>query len=152
MPVQLGPPDLNDPRRQRPTVAIGFEGVIHGSLNEIEGAFGALRFLMELFNVYILTELDPIEVAEWLGREGGFGCRVDMPAAKPDRKVWNDPDWLLITDLKLPAIAYIDRKGVRFENWTDALSQLGQIAGPEVMKLAPEAAARAIAKVQGEQS
>ena len=149
----FAPPDLDDPRRKRGTVAIDFDGVIHsyekgwgdGSIygTEVPGAFGAIWFLMELFNVFIFTSRDPVEVAEWLGRMGGFNCRVDLPAAKAGRKFWSDPDWLLITDLKLPAIAYIDDRGIRFTDWRDALSQLGQIAGPEVMKQAGPAAERA---------
>ena len=158
----FAPADPGDPRRQRKTLAIDFDGVIHsyelgwqdGSIygTEIPGAFGALRFLMELFNVYIHTSRDPIAVAEWLGSNGGFNCRVDLPAAKIERQFWSDPDWLLITDQKLPALAYVDDRGVRFENWQDTLGQLGAIAGPEIMAQAADAAARATAKAQEEQS
>lgn len=150
--LAFDPADMNDPRRKRQTLALDFDGVIHsyekgwqdGSIygEPVKDSIGTIWFLMELFNVFIFTSRDPVQVAEWLGRFG-FSCRVDMPAAKAERQFWNDPDWLLITDQKLPALAYIDDRGIRFEDWRSALAQLGQIAGPEIMKAAPEAADRA---------
>ena len=37
---------------------------------------------------------------------------------------WNERGRLLVTSRKLPALAYVDDRGVRFTTWRDALAQL----------------------------
>ncbi|HEY9369254.1 hypothetical protein [Streptomyces sp.] len=114
-----------------PTVAVDFDGVIHayrkgwqdGSIYDepIPGAFDALRELMERYAVFIHTTRDASDVAEWLINRG-FNCRIGYSG-----KFWNDQGSLLITDRKLPAIAYVDDRGIRFESWAQALGDLEQL-------------------------
>jgi 5'(3')-deoxyribonucleotidase len=105
-------------------IAIDFDGVIHkysqgwkdGSIYDdvVDGAIEAIAKLSVKFDVYIFTtrareELNQVEaIKNWL-------------AEKASDKGY-DPNWfykLKVTDKKIPAIAYIDDRGIRFTNWND---------------------------------
>lgn len=43
---------------------------------------------------------------------------------------WNERGQLLVTNRKLPAVAYIDDRAIRFTSWRDAFAQLHSIEGP----------------------
>jgi 5'(3')-deoxyribonucleotidase len=104
-------------------IAIDFDGVIHsfdgwkdGSIygDVIPGALETIAKLSTKYEVYIFTtrareEVNQIDVIKnWLG---------DQAAA-----IGLDPVFfmrLTVTDKKLPAIAYIDDRGIRFTNWPD---------------------------------
>jgi hypothetical protein len=120
------------------TVAVDFDGVIHayrkgwqdGSIYDdpVPGAFDALRSLMETYAVFIHTTRDPGPVAGWLS-ERGFDTVVDIDGpAHPPREFWNEQGPLLISNRKLPAIAYIDDRGIRFTSWPQALEDLARLA------------------------
>ncbi len=119
-----------------PTVCADFDGVIHrysrgwqdGTIYDepVEGSLDALRKLMETYAVVIhTTRRNTLAVAKWLQYRGGFGCTID--SAGPDgiwREFWNDRDRLFVTTRKLPAVAYIDDRAIRFRNWAQALMEL----------------------------
>ena len=42
---------------------------------------------------------------------------------------WNDRDKILVSNRKLPALAYIDDRGIRFENWDQALTEFSRLYG-----------------------
>lgn len=40
---------------------------------------------------------------------------------------WSERGQLLVTNRKLPAVAYIDDRGIRFESWDQALADLARL-------------------------
>jgi uncharacterized protein YabN with tetrapyrrole methylase and pyrophosphatase domain len=40
------------------------------------------------------------------------------------RQFWSVRDVVYVTGRKLPAVAYVDDRGVRFKNWNDVFEQL----------------------------
>lgn len=116
------------------TIAVDFDGVIHryskgwqdGTIYDppMPGAIGSLKVLMETYAVFIHTTRNATDVAGWLS-EYGFTTVVDVDGPKhPKREFWNEQGALLVTDRKLPAVAYIDDRGIRFRTWLQALYDL----------------------------
>jgi hypothetical protein len=115
------------------TVAVDFDGVIHdynrgwsdGTIygDPLPGSLEALRTLLEKYAVFVHTTRDPHQVGAWL-YERGFDCVPDPGGFE----FWNEQGApLLITQRKLPAIAYIDDRAIRFESWAQALSDLERL-------------------------
>jgi hypothetical protein len=117
------------------TVAVDFDGVIHaysrgwqdGSIYDgpVPGAFEALRKLMETYAVFVHTTREPAPVGRWIKDQSGIETAWGAVMA---REFWNDQTCILVTQLKLPAVAYIDDRGIRFENWGQALTDLSRVA------------------------
>jgi hypothetical protein len=116
------------------TLAVDFDGVIHayskgwqdGSIYDppMPGALDALRRLMADYAVFIHTTRDAGAVAGWLAGYG-FDTVLDVEGPRhPKREFWNDLGRLLVTDRKLPAVAYLDDRAVRFTTWPEALAAL----------------------------
>ncbi|MEV7011559.1 hypothetical protein [Streptosporangium sp. NPDC051022] len=114
------------------TIAVDFDGVIHaysrgwadGTIYDppLPGALDGLHTLMDRYAVFIHTARAPYPVAQWL--EGhGIPAIVELNAGRP-RDFWNNRDEVLVTNRKLPAAAYIDDRGIRFENWEQVLLDL----------------------------
>ena len=111
------------------TVAVDLDGVIHrysrgwddGTIYDepVEGAFDALRTLMERHAVFIFTTREAESVASWMKERGGFAVTTRVPG-----QFWNRRGVLLITDRKLPAIAYVDDRAVPFHDWQQALADI----------------------------
>ncbi|KPI31417.1 hypothetical protein OV320_2633 [Actinobacteria bacterium OV320] len=119
------------------TLAIDFDGVIHaysrgwqdGTIYDppLPGTLEALEHLTKTYAVFIHTTRDATTVACWLA-DHGFDTMVDVPGPDhPKREFWNETGVLLVTDRKLPAIAYIDDRGIRFTTWDQALLDLAQV-------------------------
>jgi len=122
------------PNKHPKTIAVDFDGVIHGYSRgwqdgtiydpPLPGAINALTTLMKTHAVFIHTTRDAGDVATWLA-DYGFDTVVDVEGPKhPRREFWNETGALLVTDRKLPAVAYIDDRAVRFANWNQALTDL----------------------------
>lgn len=120
------------------TVAVDFDGVIHayrrgwhdGTIYDepVPGAFEALSVLMETYAVFVHTTRDPATVGRWIKANSGIdtawhGDETTLP------EFWSDQTCILVTNRKLPAIAYIDDRGIRFESWDQALADLAKAAG-----------------------
>jgi len=113
------------------TVAVDFDGVIHrysrgwqdGSIYDepMEGAFEALRSLMERYAVFVFTTRDIASVADWISDHSGIRTTNLQPP-----ELWNGRGEILVTSHKYPAVAYIDDRGIRFENWDQALADLAR--------------------------
>lgn len=113
------------------TIAVDFDGVIHSYENGwqdgtiygelMPGVVPALTWIMTEQPVFIHTSRRPWQVAVWIERKTGIPCTCGL---SPHAQFWNHMGTLLVTDRKLPALAYIDDKGIRFENWTQALRDL----------------------------
>ena len=117
------------------TVAVDFDGVIHrysrgwqdGSIYDepIEGAFSALHLLMKDFAVFIHTTRNPHQVADWIETRSAIPCAAQV---NDGMEFWNVQGELLVTNRKLPAVAYIDDRGIRFTDWNQALADVARYA------------------------
>jgi hypothetical protein len=121
------------------TVAVDFDGVLHsyekgwhdGTIygDFMPGAVVALSQLMQQYAVFVHTTRDAKQVARWIERTSGyaFECTTRLPRTWWGKRhpFWNEQGTLLVTNRKLPAIAYIDDRAVRFVNWPDALTAVG---------------------------
>lgn len=130
----------SEDRAPRPqTVAVDFDGVLHsyekgwhdGSIygDWKPGAAAALTQLMKRYAVFIHTTRNARQVARWIERMSGHGieCTTHLPRTWWGRRrpFWNELGVLLVTDRKLPAVAYVDDRAVRFVTWHDALTAVG---------------------------
>ena len=122
------------------TIAVDFDGVVHayskgwqdGTIYDppLPGSLEALTTLMETYAVFIHTTRDAGSVAGWLA-ERGFDTVLDIDGpTHPKREFWNEQGALLVTDRKLPAVAYIDDRGIRFRSWKQALAALANAENP----------------------
>jgi hypothetical protein len=146
-----------------PTVAVDFDGVIHsydkgwqdGSIygDFMPGAVAALSRLMSEYAVFVHTTRKPGPVARWIEDRSGHGieCVTTVHPLPWKRQFWNQRGVLLVTNRKLPAIAYIDDRAIRFTSWDQALADLG--GKPSEVKGAPETGldrvAAAVRKARG---
>lgn len=111
------------------TIAVDFDGVIHtydkgwhdgtiyGEL--VPGAAETIRMLQRQDNaLYVCTSRDVFDVASWL-------IARDIPAVtRQFVQFWSDTSTLLVTNQKLPALAFIDDRAIRFIDWPSALTEL----------------------------
>jgi hypothetical protein len=117
------------------TVGVDFDGVIHsydegwkdGSIygRIIPGSIGNLKFLMAECAVFIHTTRNSRQVARWIEDEMLIECTTDIP----ESGFWNDQSRLLVTNVKLPAVAYIDDRAIRFVNWVETMAALKKFEG-----------------------
>ncbi len=122
-----------------PTIGIDFDGVIHqyssgwhdGTIYDglVPGAESAIRELMRTYAVFVFTARVPLQVAQWLQGRVVFPVVADIEGPPDDRQeFWNMRGTLLVTRRKLPAVAYIDDRAIRFHNWDQALADLTKLA------------------------
>lgn len=117
------------------TVAVDFDGVLHTYSRgwadrtiydePVPGAIDGLRTLMRSYSVYIHTSRSPLPVAGWLSE---YGISALPESQGQMHEFWNYRGHVLVTQRKLPAIAYIDDRGIRFESWDQALADLATLA------------------------
>jgi hypothetical protein len=113
-------------------VAVDFDGVIHaysrgwadGTIYDepVPGAFAALRALMREYAVFVHTTRRDVEVAAWIEDRSGIHAWALNPEL--GMEFWEGRGSLLVTNRKLPAMAYIDDRGIRFESWDQTLADL----------------------------
>jgi hypothetical protein len=98
------------------------DGTIYGDWNP--GALAALYGLMREHAVFVHTTRNPRQVAHWIERRSGHG--IECVTWHPRwRKFWNKRGVLLVTSRKLPAVAYVDDRAIRFTDWPQTLGELG---------------------------
>lgn len=112
-----------------PTVAVDFDGVIHaysrgwadGTIYDppLPGALDGLARLREHYAVFIHTTREPTQVAAWL-HQAGVPVALDHEGT-----FWNRRDMVLVTNRKLPAVAYIDDRAYTFRNWAQTMADFG---------------------------
>jgi hypothetical protein len=129
------------------------DGTIYGE--PVEGIFGLIKYVQTQHAVFVHTTRNPVEVADWVcrkwtqarcvtedlryGQITTWHLEVDrcIAANAPPTvighneiqrqvKFWDDHDKILVTNRKLPALAYVDDRAVRFMNPLQALNQLRQ--------------------------
>ena len=111
------------------SIALDFDGVIHAySLGwhtkdiydpPMAGAHRALRLLSEVYGVFILTARPAHEVLPWC--QAQF-ADLSFTLIPDDVRYWDRTGVIGVTNRKLPALAYVDDRAVRFTNWTDVLN------------------------------
>ncbi len=137
------------------TVAVDFDGVIHdykkgwqdGSIygEFVPGAVVGLTRLMQQYAVFIHTTRNKRQVARWIERRSGYG--IECTTRVPRSGFWNHRGYLLVTNRKLPAIAYIDDRGIRFISWDQALADLA--GGPPAPVTGLDKVAAAVRAARG---
>lgn len=144
------------------TVAVDFDGVIHtyergwgdGTIygDFMPGAVVGLSRLMSNYAVFVHTTRNASQVARWIEDRSGHGieCTTQIHPLPWKRKFWNQRGYLLVTNRKLPAIAYIDDRAIRFENWDQALADLASGGRPPApQKTGLDAAQEAVRRARG---
>jgi len=117
------------------SIGVDFNGVIHGYSkgwhdgtiydDPMPGAFKALSTLLDSFTVFVFTARDLEPVAQWLTEQGQFEVYVDRPYPSGAWiRFWNERGKLLVTNRKLPAVAYVDDRAIRFTDWAQALADV----------------------------
>jgi hypothetical protein len=122
------------------TVAVDFDGVIHayskgwhdGTIYDqpMPGALAALVKLLGQYSVMIFTTRRPAQVCRWF-ETVDLGVPVVADSDDELSEFWDDRSRILVTNRKLPAVAYIDDRAIRFENWDQALVDLGRHVAPQ---------------------
>lgn len=122
------------------TVAVDFDGVIHayskgwhdGTAYDgpVPGALDGLRSLIGKYAVVVFTTRNPIQVIHWFRTHAAdIPVVADLDEEQPT--FWNDTAEVLVTNRKLPAVAYIDDRAIRFESWDQALADLAAIGASD---------------------
>jgi len=117
----------------------------------VEGIFDLIRRVQKEHAVFIYSTRDSEAIAHWIVRQDpGFRCvtekshrsgyqttwwwddgiATNQPMVRGQEiflgtvKFWNDYENLFVTDRKLPAVAYVDDRAVRFESTNQVINQL----------------------------
>jgi hypothetical protein len=122
-----------NPLPRRLTLAVDFDGVIHRYSKgwhtkdiydpPMDGAFDALEELFQHYNIFIFTARPSDTVVAWCNEQcGKLGIDLKFELIGPEVWEWNSDKIVGVTNRKLPALAYIDDRAVRFTNWQDMLA------------------------------
>lgn len=117
------------------TISIDFDGVIHkysrgwadGTIYDepMPGAIVGLHRLMHDYAVVVQTSRNKYEVSSWLQQHG-------VPATIDDNYVpepWYGMGRILVTNMKIPAVAYVDDRAIRFSHWEKVTKDLVKHSG-----------------------
>lgn len=111
------------------TIAFDFDGVIHkysggwqdGSIYDEpnEDVIGVMyRLLTEGYSVAIVSTRNPIQISEWWNNH-----QFPMKATPVinDTKFWSNTEYIGVFNKKIPALVYIDDRGLTFKGDTSNL-------------------------------
>lgn len=119
---------IENKAKKTKTVAIDFDGVIHGYSKgwhdgtcydkPLAEAFDRIQDIMDDYNVYILSTRNPFQIADWLEvHKAPF--KFEVIPLDTELTFWNK-HWVVgITQKKLAAMLYIDDRGLRFTGWNN---------------------------------
>jgi len=133
--AHLGTPDASvspssfNPHWDRQPISLDFDGVLHefsqGYVRPeiydppMPGAHDALKRLLGVYALHILTARNATQVIEWCNKSFPDIPFELIPEGTPD---WQKEGVVGVTNVKLPAISYIGRYMVRFTSWDDLLA------------------------------
>ena len=117
------------------TICIDFDGVIHrhskgwqdGTVYDlaVDGALDSIRALQDRGYAVVVSTArkELIPVANWMRGQGYIERKITVDSHQhKDVPFWNSTTTVLITNRKIPAIAYIDDRGITFRNnWSEIL-------------------------------
>lgn len=127
-------------RKKKQTICVDFDGVIHayskgwqdGSIYDglVPGAIQAIKALLKDYKVIIHSTRSETDIIDWLVYEQfpllpsqPMPFRLKRVVGRWDIKELKDNE-VGVTSYKVPAVAYIDDRGIRFESWEQALADL----------------------------
>lgn len=121
------------------TVGIDFDGVVHQyngwcdvENQPIPGAFEGIRELHKNYNLFIFCARERGDAVSCLDRIPHWFAMhelgIEVVCPETHGHFWNDRR-ILVTNMKLPAVAYIDDRAIRFQNWTQTLSDMEVLHG-----------------------
>ncbi len=111
------------------SIAVDFDGVVHTYSRgwwtkdiydpPMPGAHDALKALSAAYGVFIFSARPAKDILPW--------CRRQFPDLKfqliPAKvRYWDRKGVIGITNRKLPALAYVDDRALRFVSWVDTLN------------------------------
>lgn len=132
------------------------EGWRDGSIYDppVPGSVEALTDLTRRVAVFVHTTRDPMRTAAWLMHHYPLAFVVEQPADGLVNRIgfgrdangqavaevvksqeclsefWNEREHVLVTNRKLPAVAYVDDRAVKFFNWRQTMHELDNVLGP----------------------
>lgn len=114
-----------------PTLAIDFDGVIHkyskgwhdGTVYDepMPNAAFYLHNLIARYNIFIFTARSVDQVIPWMVKHFPGLMITQIPQ---NARMWQDKGVIGVTDRKLPAIAYIDDRAIKFDSWSSVVPQI----------------------------
>ncbi len=83
------------------------------------GTYEALKTLSAAYGVFILSARPAEDILPW--------CRAQFPDLRfcligPKVRYWDRKGLIGVTNRKLPALAYIDDRAIRFTSWIDCVN------------------------------
>lgn len=110
------------------TIAFDFDGVLHayrdgykdGTAYDIpnEGVKETLKYLLRDYAVYVFSTRSPEMIQDWFARHQ-LGFVTEIIPEDSTIRFWSTRNVIGISRLKLPAVAYIDDRAIRFTNMRD---------------------------------
>jgi hypothetical protein len=124
-----------------PAIGVDFDGVIHaysqgwkdGTIYDppLPGSIDSLHFLGQRYALFVFTSREVEQVTSWLAALD-LNVAADGP---PWPTFWNHPGQILVTNRKLPAVAYIDDRAIRFIDWSHTLAEIAVLEQPVTVML-----------------
>lgn len=118
------------------TVGVDFDGVIHGYSrgwhdgsiydSPVPEALASLDFIMMEMKqaVFIFTSRDIADVAQWMSKRMPH---VTFVVDDGHHQFWGERGTILVTNRKIPAMAYVDDRAIRFTEWDKALIDISKM-------------------------
>ncbi len=127
--IKKRPPRVTAIQSAEKSISIDFDGCVHQYSRgwwtrdiydpPMLGAHDALKTLSAAYGVFIMSARSADDILRW--------CRKQFPDLRfqligPKVSYWNKRGVIGVTNRKLPALAYIDDRGLRFTNWIDMVN------------------------------
>lgn len=118
----------------RQTLAIDFDGPIHrysrgwhdGTIYDepTNGAIATLSIMRLRYNTVIFSTRNSNDIVDWLIDHNVYQVFPCYNQPWDGYPFWNDPQLILVTNLKPAAVAYIDDRAIRYKTWGQSYEDL----------------------------